>query len=242
MGDFFEGMGFPLIGGALDAVGSVVSSAMNIGQQNKMMAWQEQMANTAHQREVADLRAAGLNPVLSAMKGSGAPMPQAQQAQVGNALEGMGKAFSAAGEQRRAQELQDANIEAILAQKGKAIAETYESRTRADNNIAQKSLAELEAEYFGPRMRLAASLEDLQRSQARYNEWLQHERSMQEVGGSFLGQTLREWSGGKRPSLGNMWEHLSNKWFGPGDSAGRGGKVPDGGATSAKSLTRRNQK
>lgn len=44
----------------------------NASEAQKNRDWQQMMSNTAHQREIKDLQAAGLNPVLSAMGGNGA--------------------------------------------------------------------------------------------------------------------------------------------------------------------------
>lgn len=55
--------------------------AFNQSEAAKNRNWQEMLSNTAHQREVRDLMAAGLNPVLSAMNGNGASVGSGATAQ-----------------------------------------------------------------------------------------------------------------------------------------------------------------
>lgn len=76
-------------------MGTLISGLFNRDAANNQMNFQMNMANTAHQREVADLRAAGLNPILSAL-GSGSAVPTGAAGQMGDLGQGISTGASTA--------------------------------------------------------------------------------------------------------------------------------------------------
>lgn len=120
-----------MIGSIISGIGSVAGALISAHsakkEAKKQREWEQQMADTAHQREVKDLEAAGLNPVLSA-GGMGASTPSIGIADT-SALNELGKTDKYA--QILANKTAEKQVELVDAEIKKTKAETFASSANA---------------------------------------------------------------------------------------------------------------
>lgn len=100
-----NGAGFDFgafLGSAISTAGQLYANQRNIENQNRLFSEQVNLANSAHQREVNDLRLAGLNPILSA-QGNGSSTPNPTAATVENPLTSAAQIVGMAAEAKKAE-------------------------------------------------------------------------------------------------------------------------------------------
>jgi hypothetical protein len=118
MGDLFTGIG-SAIGGLFGYKGAKKQNIASAEQAQKQMDFQREMSNTAVQRRMADLRAAGINPILAGSKEASSP-GGAMAPMVNQVASAAAAAQQAATTALTANSAKKAKYEAITAQ-GKSI-------------------------------------------------------------------------------------------------------------------------
>lgn len=153
-----------IIGGGIVALGNAIgglfqSSAQDrANEANRQMAyenrmWQQEMSSTAYQRAATDMKAAGLNPIMSVNPAS-SPSGSVSQDQAANPLQGVGPGLaqgmnSAMNIMQTEADVKSKSAQAALNQASIATEAAKQQQATASAKQANATAAQLEAELPG---------------------------------------------------------------------------------------------